>query len=89
MNMFSDINIEQGTADFRLLDKNVAEVFRKIEENSFFYRGMVRWLGFKQFGIEYMPSDRFNGKLKYSKIKMLKFALSGIIISKYTFSQNR
>lgn len=78
MNMFSDINIEQGTADFRLLDKNVVEVFRKLEEDSLFFRGMVKWLGFRQHGIEYMPSDRFSGKSKYSKSKMLKFALSGI-----------
>ena len=78
MNIISDLDIEQGTADFRLLDKSIVEVFHKIHENALFIRAMVRWLGFKQYGLEYMPNERFWGKTKYSPSKMLNFAIEGI-----------
>lgn len=78
LNMFSDINIEPGAADFRLIDKKVVAGFNKIRENEIFFRGMIKWLGFKQIGIEYMPNERFWGDSKYSVKKMVALAFSGI-----------
>ena len=78
MNYLSDVNFEQGTADFRLMDKKVAEVFSDFSENELFIRGLVNWLGFKQFAIDYKPAERFSGKSKYTVKKMMQFALQGI-----------
>jgi len=78
MNRFSDIKIDRGAADFRLMDNSVVEVLKSIKENDLFMRGMVSWLGFKQCAIEYMPEERYWGKTKYSFGKMFKFAISGI-----------
>lgn len=78
LNTLSEINIEPGTADFRLLDRKVADVFSNFSENEPFIRGLVKWLGFKQFAIEYHPAERFSGKSQYSLRKMLKLALQGI-----------
>jgi glycosyltransferase involved in cell wall biosynthesis len=78
MNLVSDINFEQGEADFRLLDKTVALQLNNLNENAIFFRGMVKWLGFNQIGIEYMPEKRIWGKTKYSRKKMFALAISGI-----------
>lgn len=78
MNRFSDIKIDKGAADFRLLDRNVVEVVKTIKESNLFMRGMISWLGFKQCGIEYMPDERQWGKTKYSMKQMTKLALAGI-----------
>jgi len=78
MNALSDINFENGEADFRLLDKNAAAELNKLNENAIFFRGMVKWLGFDQIGIEYVPYDRIWGKTKYSRKKMFTLAISGI-----------
>lgn len=78
MNRFSEIKIDHGAADFRLLDRKVVEVIKTIREDNLFMRGMISWLGFKQIGIEYMPEKRNWGKTKYTFKKMFKFALSGI-----------
>lgn len=78
MNKFSDIKIDQGTADFRLVDRKVADVIKTIREENLFMRGMISWLGFKQCGIEYHPEERHWGKTKYTFKKMLKFAIAGI-----------
>ena len=78
MNQLSSIELERGTADFRLLDKKVVNVLRDIKEYDLFWRGMVKWLGFKQISIEYSPAERASGKSKYTIKKMLELALRGI-----------
>jgi polyisoprenyl-phosphate glycosyltransferase len=78
MNVVSDIDFEQGEADFRLLDKTVALELNNLSENAIFFRGMVKWLGFNQTGIEYVPDKRMWGQTKYSRKKMFALAISGI-----------
>ncbi|WP_396181492.1 glycosyltransferase family 2 protein [Flavobacterium sp.] len=78
MNKLSDIKFEPGTADFRLIDKKVAQVFSDFTENELFIRGIINWVGFKQFAIHYEPNERFSGKSKYTLGKMMRFAVQGI-----------
>lgn len=78
INNLSDIELEQGTADFRLMDKKVVEVFRAFKEIDLFMRGLIKWMGFRQMGIEYDPAQRTKGKSKYTLKKMIRFALQGI-----------
>ncbi|MCD4725093.1 MAG: glycosyltransferase family 2 protein [Bacteroidales bacterium] len=78
MNRLSHVEIEQGSADFRLIDRRVVDVIRSFQENPIFYRGMIRWLGFRQYALEYIPEKRVWGKTKYSFLKMFKFAMIGI-----------
>jgi polyisoprenyl-phosphate glycosyltransferase len=78
LNRLSSIEIENGTADFRLLDRKVVNVLRDIKEDDLFWRGMVKWLGFKQTSIEYVPAQRANGVSKYNLKKMMELALKGI-----------
>jgi len=78
MNTLSDVEFEPGTADFRLLDERVVAVFSNFSENELFIRGLVSWLGFKQFAIDYKPAERFSGSSKYTVGKMMRFAIQGI-----------
>ncbi|GGI26889.1 glycosyltransferase family 2 protein [Pedobacter mendelii] len=78
LNWLSDIELEPGAADFRLLDQKVVNVFRNFHENEPFLRGLVKWLGFKQFAIRYNPAARFSGKSKYTFKKMFQLALHGV-----------
>lgn len=78
MNNLSDVTIEPGTADFRLLDARVASVVRNSHEQGLFVRGFISWMGFRQFKITYSAAPRHSGSTKYSFRKMLSFALNGI-----------
>lgn len=78
LNKLSSIEIENGTADFRLLDRKVVNILKDIKEDDLFWRGMVKWLGFKQTSIEYIPGQRANGLSKYNLKKMMELALKGI-----------
>jgi glycosyltransferase involved in cell wall biosynthesis len=78
LNSLSDIEIESGTADFRLLDRRAVDVFKGLKENDLFIRGLVKWLGFKQFAIDYIPEQRYAGASKYNVNKMMKLAVHGV-----------
>ncbi len=78
LNSLSDIKIETGVADFRLMNRKVLNVLTNLNENELFIRGLVSWIGFKQIGIEYRPEKRLSGESKYTLIKMFRFALQGI-----------
>ena len=78
LNWLSDIKIEKGTADFRLMNRNVVDVLRGLAEFEPFFRGLVKWAGFKQVPVEYEPNERKSGASKYTSRKMIRFALQGI-----------
>lgn len=78
LNLISDVEIQEGSADFRLLDKAVVEVVKMMRENEPFLRGMVPWVGFSQTYIPYVAQKRFSGETKYTVKKMLKLALTGV-----------
>ncbi|MEO8412744.1 MAG: glycosyltransferase family 2 protein [Ginsengibacter sp.] len=78
LNNLSGIQLEQGTADFRLLDKKVVDILRNFDEDDLFWRGLVKWVGFKQVSVEYIPEIRKHGKSKYTYRQMMAFGLKGI-----------
>ncbi|WP_353140419.1 glycosyltransferase family 2 protein [Pseudopedobacter sp.] len=78
LNWLSDIELEPGTADFRLLDQSVVKIFRKYHENEPFLRGLVKWSGFKQYALNYEPAQRYSGQSKYTVKKMVRLALQGV-----------
>ena len=40
MNSLSDIELDQGSADFRLMSSNVVAAFRQFKEKDLFIRGI-------------------------------------------------
>jgi len=78
MNKLSDVNIENGMADFRLVDKKVLKQLKLFNENYLFFRGIIPWMGFKQTVVPFTANERFAGTTKYTFRKMLKFATTGV-----------
>ncbi len=78
LNWLSEVDLEVGTPDFRLVSRNVLHVLQGLNEYDLFFRGLVKWVGFKQTAIEYVQEERFSGKSKYTIKKMMRFALQGI-----------
>ena len=78
LNLLSDIEIKEGSADFRLLDQAVVKVIRSMNENEPFLRGIVPWVGFQQVYLPYTAQARFAGQTKYTMKKMLHLGLVGV-----------
>jgi len=79
MNFLSDTKIEEGSSDFRLLDRKVVDEVKKFSETHLFLRGIISWIGYKSIAVEYLASQRYSGKSKYTIKKMVHFALDGIM----------
>ena len=80
-NRLSEVPIEEGTADFRLLDRKVVDAIKTFKESHLFLRGLIPTLGFKQVALDYEPAVRYSGQSKYSLGKMFHFAINGITSS--------
>lgn len=74
---FSEVKIEKGSADFRLVAGKALEQLRSFNEFDLFFRGLIKWMGFKQIGIHYEANERLHGQTKYSFVKMVRFGLKG------------
>lgn len=78
LNKLSGLDLEEGAADFRLLDRKVVEIIRALPEPNLFLRGFIQWSGFRVHSFDYTPEARFAGSSKYSVRKMISLALHGI-----------
>lgn len=80
INYMSQIPINEGSADFRLISRRVADIFQgRIRERHLFLRGLLSWVGFRSIGISFQAGPRRGGKSKYSLAKMIRLAIQGII----------
>jgi dolichol-phosphate mannosyltransferase len=79
MNRMSEVKFPQDTGDFRLIDRKIMDVFRKMREHGKYIRGLVSWVGFKQVPFYYERQARYAGVTKYPLSKMLKFASTALL----------
>jgi dolichol-phosphate mannosyltransferase len=74
----SDTKMPLDTGDFRLIDRQVVEVIRTMREGTRYLRGLISWVGFRQYGLAYNRDRRFAGQTHYPFGRMLKLALDGL-----------
>ena len=80
INRISEVPINESAADFRLISRRVADLFRtQIRERNLFLRGMIGWIGFKTVALPFQVRKRPAGKSKYSIRRMIRFGTDGII----------
>jgi dolichol-phosphate mannosyltransferase len=75
----SEIKIMGNIGDFRLIDKTVVCELRMMKEKNRYLRGMVPWLGFSYAIVDYVRPIRTKGKTGFSLLKMMRFAMAGIL----------
>lgn len=75
----TDVEMNQGSSDFRLLDRKVLNELLKLNDVDLFLRGAVEWLGYRSVVVPYKAAERFSGDSKYTLNKMIKFAKGSII----------
>ena len=77
-NWLSSDKIPEQAGDFRLLDRRVVEVIRRMPERNRFMKGLFAWAGFKQAAVSYHREERKVGKTKYNYWKLWTLAIDGI-----------
>jgi polyisoprenyl-phosphate glycosyltransferase len=79
LNALSDVDIPLDVGDFRLIDRCVIDAIAQMPERDRFLRGMVAWVGFRQAALPYARAPRAAGESKYPLIKMIRFAVDGVL----------
>lgn len=79
LNRISEVDIPLDVGDFRLIDRRVIALLTDMRERDRYLRGMVAWVGFRQWALPYRREPRVAGQSKYPLRKMLWFALDGVL----------
>jgi polyisoprenyl-phosphate glycosyltransferase len=74
----SGVAIEPGSADFRLLDRQVLDEILKFEEEGLFLRGLVHWVGYATATVPFECGERHAGVSKYNLRRMLTLGWHGM-----------
>jgi dolichol-phosphate mannosyltransferase len=74
----SGVEIEPGSADFCLLDRQVLDEVLKFEEDGLFLRGLVHWVGYATASVPFDCGERYAGSSKYNLRKMLTLGWHGV-----------
>jgi polyisoprenyl-phosphate glycosyltransferase len=77
-NWLSADKIPEHAGDFRLLDRKVVDLIRKLPERNRFMKGLFAWGGFRQSAVEYDRVERAAGRSKFGYWKLWTLAIDGI-----------
>ena len=78
INRVSEIQFEEGTADFRLMDRVVIDALNHFTEQWLLYRGLVQWSGFRRVAIDFEAPERFAGVSSYTWKRMLRMGVDAV-----------
>src|SRR5207237_938718 len=62
----AEIDVPLDAGDFCLLDRRVVDTLATLPERNRLLRGLRRWVGFRQVGVEYERDARHAGETKYT-----------------------
>jgi glycosyltransferase involved in cell wall biosynthesis len=80
-NRVAEYPILPDVGDFRLLDREVVEVLKLLNENNRFSKGLFSWVGFTTASIEYVRPPRAAGTTKWPYGRLWSLAVDGIVSS--------
>jgi len=78
MRKISGIDLKAKTTDFRLYDKKVVKAFMRTTERERIFRGIMDWMGFRRFYVEFKADARAEGKAAYSYAKLWRLAVNSL-----------
>ena len=79
INHLSDVSLHADASDFRTFRRSVAESILKLGEYHRFSKGIFAWVGYETEYIPYVACERAAGTTKWSFVKLLNYAIEGII----------
>lgn len=79
INSISDIKLEYGASDFRLIDRTVTQKLISSVEKKLFLRGYFSWLPVSRSTITYEPGKRIAGTSSYTFKKLMQLSYTSIL----------
>lgn len=79
INKISDVEIVDGARDYRMMSRTMVDAILSLSEYHRFSKGIFVWVGFKTHYLAYENIERIAGESKWSFIKLLKYAIEGLV----------
>lgn len=79
INSVSETRFYPDASDFRTMRRPMADVVARLTEHHRFAKGIFSWVGFNTYYMPYVADERNAGTTSWSFIKLLKYALEGIM----------
>lgn len=74
----TNIEIQQDTGDFRLLDRRCVNAIKKLRESQRCSKSIFSWIGYKKKEVLFDRDARIAGKTKWNYKKLVDLAIDGI-----------
>ncbi len=78
VNAGSPVPVPPHAGDFRLMDRQVVTALLALPERNRFLKGLYAWVGFRTEYLPYTPAARASGKTRFSPLRLLGLALTGM-----------
>lgn len=79
MNRYSDVELVDGSMDYRMMTRQVVDAVLSLGEEGRFTKGIYQWVGFKTKWLETDNAIRVAGETKWSFGKLLAYSVRGIV----------
>lgn len=76
--MSDEVKLPLHSGDFRLISRRVRDAFARLPESDRYVRGLIHWLGFRQFGISYTRQGRTKGQTKVNPLFLIGFTFNAV-----------
>jgi len=75
LNYISETKVVPYTTDYRIIDRQVIDQFKRFTERSRVTRGLIDWLGFSRDYLYFDANERIHGEASYTVKKLIILAL--------------
>jgi polyisoprenyl-phosphate glycosyltransferase len=79
MNKWSDVALQDGEGDFRLLSRKAVDSLLDLSEGNRFSKGLYSWIGLSQTTVTYENILRDKGESKWKLSSLISYALDGML----------
>ncbi|MFL6658755.1 MAG: glycosyltransferase family 2 protein [Massilia sp.] len=78
LNRVSELPIQDGIGDFRLLSRRAVDAVNQLDERCRFMKGLFAWIGYRETVLPYDVGDRVGGDSKWRYRQLWRFAVEGL-----------
>lgn len=79
MNRLSDVPLEDGVGDFRVLSRTAVRALLTLGEYNRFSKGLFSWIGFDTATVDYENVERTAGETKWRLRDLINYGVDGIL----------
>jgi glycosyltransferase involved in cell wall biosynthesis len=83
INRLTEVDLEDGVGDFRVLDRTAVKALLTLGETNRFSKGLFAWIGFDTAVVDYRNVSRAAGTTKWRMSDLFNYGIDGVVSFNY------